>query len=92
MAPGKYARTPLSRRARGGRLPEYSRSIMPANTARSASNRRRFASPRGGYPDVVAVLGRCSAHEKRHCAAFFAAMPERRSRPCRIMALWSNGG
>jgi ubiquinone biosynthesis monooxygenase Coq7 len=31
-------------------------------------------------------------HEKQHCAAFFAAMPARGSRPCRIMSLWSIGG
>ena len=31
-------------------------------------------------------------HEKKHCAAFRAAMPERHSRPCRAMSLWSWGG
>ena len=31
-------------------------------------------------------------HEKQHCAKFFAAMPARGSRPCRIMSLWSLGG
>jgi ubiquinone biosynthesis monooxygenase Coq7 len=31
-------------------------------------------------------------HEKQHCAAFFAAMPSRSSRPCRIMQFWSMGG
>jgi 3-demethoxyubiquinol 3-hydroxylase len=31
-------------------------------------------------------------HEEQHCATFFAAMPARGSRPCRIMSLWSLGG
>jgi 3-demethoxyubiquinol 3-hydroxylase len=44
------------------------------------------------YPDVVPALADMLAHEKQHCAAFFAAMPERQSRPCRIMSLWSWGG
>ena len=44
------------------------------------------------YPDVVPALSEMLSHEKKHCAAFFGAMPERRSRPCRIMSLWSSGG
>ena len=43
-------------------------------------------------PDVVPDLAEMLGHEKQHCAAFFAAMPERGSRPCRIMSLWSMGG
>lgn len=43
-------------------------------------------------PDVVPALAEMLEHEKRHCAAFFAAMPERNSRPCRVMSLWSWGG
>jgi len=43
-------------------------------------------------PDVVPALADMLAHEKRHCAAFFGAMPTRNSRPCRIMSLWSWGG
>jgi 3-demethoxyubiquinol 3-hydroxylase len=44
------------------------------------------------YPDIVPALADMLQHEKRHCAAFFAAMPARQSRPCRIMSLWSSGG
>lgn len=44
------------------------------------------------YPDVVPALADMLQHEKKHCAAFFAAMPQRQSRPCRIMSLWSWGG
>ena len=44
------------------------------------------------YPDVVPALTDMLAHEKQHCAAFFAAMPARGSRPCRVMSLWSWGG
>lgn len=44
------------------------------------------------YPDVVPELADMLAHERKHCAAFEAAMPARNSRPCRIMALWSWGG
>lgn len=44
------------------------------------------------YPDVVPALADMLQHEKKHCAAFFAAMPARQSRPCRIMSLWSWGG
>jgi ubiquinone biosynthesis monooxygenase Coq7 len=44
------------------------------------------------FPDVVPALAHMLGHEKQHCAAFFAAMPTRGSRPCRIMSLWSLGG
>ena len=44
------------------------------------------------YPDVVPALADMLQHEKKHCAAFFAAMPARQSRPCRIMSLWGWGG
>jgi ubiquinone biosynthesis monooxygenase Coq7 len=44
------------------------------------------------YPDVVPALADMLGHEKQHCAAFFAAMPARDSRPCRVMSLWSLGG
>ena len=43
-------------------------------------------------PDVVPALADMLAHERKHCAAFLAAMPERHSRPCRVMSLWSWGG
>jgi ubiquinone biosynthesis monooxygenase Coq7 len=44
------------------------------------------------YPDVVPALAEMLGHERTHCAAFRDAMPARRSRPCRVMSLWSLGG
>jgi 3-demethoxyubiquinol 3-hydroxylase len=44
------------------------------------------------FPDVVPALSDMLGHEKQHCAAFLAAMPARRARPCRVMSLWSWGG
>ncbi|AOO84372.1 demethoxyubiquinone hydroxylase family protein [Bosea vaviloviae] len=44
------------------------------------------------WPDMVSALGQMLADEIDHCAKFFAAMPARGSRPCRIMQLWSLGG
>ena len=44
------------------------------------------------YPDIAPALSEMLAHEQKHCAAFFGAMPQRNSRPCRIMSLWSWGG
>ncbi|KKJ76563.1 ubiquinone biosynthesis protein UbiB [Kiloniella litopenaei] len=44
------------------------------------------------YPEIVAFLEETLEHEINHCALFRSAMPERNSRPCRIMALWGNGG
>jgi ubiquinone biosynthesis monooxygenase Coq7 len=44
------------------------------------------------FPEVVPALAEMLEHEKRHCAAFRDAMPERNSRPCRIMSLWGWGG
>lgn len=43
-------------------------------------------------PDVVAFLEETLGHEIDHCSLFLGAMPERRARPCRIMALWGHGG
>lgn len=42
--------------------------------------------------EVVPFLEETLAHEINHCALFRSAMPERNARPCRIMALWGNGG
>jgi ubiquinone biosynthesis monooxygenase Coq7 len=44
------------------------------------------------WPDCVASLSEMLGHERSHCAAFRAAMPSRRSRPCRVMQFWSWGG
>ena len=42
--------------------------------------------------DVVPFLEETLAHEINHCSMFRSAMPERGARPCRVMALWGNGG
>jgi ubiquinone biosynthesis monooxygenase Coq7 len=44
------------------------------------------------FPDIVPALAEMLGHERQHCARFFAAMPARGSRPCRVMSLWSLGG
>jgi ubiquinone biosynthesis monooxygenase Coq7 len=44
------------------------------------------------FPDVVPALEKMRGDEIDHCAKFFAAMPARNSRPCRIMQRWSLGG
>lgn len=44
------------------------------------------------WPDVVPPLSEMLRHERQHCAAFKAAMPERHARPCRVMPLWSWSG
>ena len=44
------------------------------------------------WPDCVPSLSEMLGHERTHCAAFRAAMPARRSRPCRVMQFWSWGG
>ncbi len=44
------------------------------------------------YPDIAPFLAETLSHENNHCAMFRAAMPQRDARPCRIMALWGNGG
>ncbi len=43
-------------------------------------------------PDVVPFLEETLAHEVNHCARFRAAMTPRKTRPCRVMSLWGNGG
>ncbi len=52
----------------------------------------QIAVARKLFPDVAPALADMLEHEKRHCAAFRSAMPDRNSRPCRIMQLWSLGG
>ncbi|ESX75691.1 MULTISPECIES: demethoxyubiquinone hydroxylase family protein [unclassified Mesorhizobium] len=44
------------------------------------------------WPDCVPSLSEMLGHERTDCAAFRAAMPARRSRPCRVMQFWSWGG
>ena len=44
------------------------------------------------YPDLVPFLEETLAHETEHCSLFLSAMPERATRPCRVMSLWGNGG
>ena len=52
----------------------------------------QIAVARRLFPDVVSDLQEMLHHELEHCAVFSAAMPARKSRPCRIMSLWSLGG
>lgn len=44
------------------------------------------------YPDTVAFLEETLGHEVEHCSLFRNAMPEREAKPCRVLALWGNGG
>ncbi|MGO4716802.1 demethoxyubiquinone hydroxylase family protein [Bradyrhizobium sp. 2TAF24] len=52
----------------------------------------QIAVARWFWPDCVAALTEMRRHERTHCAMFRAAMSSRRSRPCRVMQLWSWGG
>lgn len=52
----------------------------------------QIAIARRLWPDVVPALQQMLADEVDHCAKFYAAMPARGSRPCRVMQLWSLGG
>src|SRR4030095_7155589 len=53
--------------------------------------RAQIAVARRLYPDIADDLGEMLDHEVRHCTIFSAAMPARRSRPCRLMRLRSMG-
>jgi ubiquinone biosynthesis monooxygenase Coq7 len=44
------------------------------------------------YPDIIPFLEETLSHEIGHCSLFLGAMPQRQARPCRVMALWGNGG
>jgi 3-demethoxyubiquinol 3-hydroxylase len=44
------------------------------------------------YPDMVPFLEETLGHEIEHCALFRDAMPKRGAKPCRVLALWGNGG
>jgi ubiquinone biosynthesis monooxygenase Coq7 len=52
----------------------------------------QLALARSFYPDIAPVLVEMRDDEIEHCEIFFTAMPERKARPCRVMALWSLGG
>ena len=52
----------------------------------------QIALARRRYPEVAPALADMLEHEKKHCALFLGAMPQRHSRPCRVMSLWSWGG
>jgi len=54
--------------------------------------RAQIAVARRLYPDIAHDLGEMLEHEIRHCTIFSAAMPTRRSRPCRLISLWATGG
>jgi len=54
--------------------------------------RAQISVARHLFPDIAHDLGEMLEHEIRHCAIFSAAMPARRSRPCRLISLWSTGG
>lgn len=44
------------------------------------------------FTDMVPFLEETLGHEIEHCALFRNAMPERGAKPCRVLALWGNGG
>lgn len=44
------------------------------------------------YPEIVPFLEETLGHEIEHCALFRGAMPARGAKPCRVLALWGNGG
>jgi 3-demethoxyubiquinol 3-hydroxylase len=54
--------------------------------------RAQISVARRLYPDIAHDLGEMLEHEIRHCTVFSAAMPARRSRPCRLISLWATGG
>ena len=54
--------------------------------------RAQISVARRLYPEIADDLGEMLEHEIRHCTVFSAAMPTRRSRPCRLIRLWSMGG
>lgn len=52
----------------------------------------QIAVARRLFPSIVAALEEMRNDEIEHCRLFRSAMPERRARPCRVMAFWSLGG
>lgn len=43
-------------------------------------------------PDLLPFLHEALSHEREHQAKFRALMPDRQSKPCRLMWIWSVGG
>lgn len=43
-------------------------------------------------PDLLPFLREALSHEREHQAKFRALMPDRQSKPCRLMWIWSIGG
>lgn len=43
-------------------------------------------------PDLLPFLAEALTHEREHQARFRALMPDRQSKPCRMMWIWSVGG
>jgi ubiquinone biosynthesis monooxygenase Coq7 len=54
--------------------------------------RAQLSVARRRYPDMVPFLEETLGHEIEHCALFRDAMPKRGAKPCRVLALWGNGG
>lgn len=44
------------------------------------------------YPEHTAWIEETLRHEISHRARFFAAMPSRSAKPCRLLSVWSIGG
>jgi ubiquinone biosynthesis monooxygenase Coq7 len=44
------------------------------------------------HPELRAWLSETLVHERKHRAAFHAAMPERHAKPCRALVVWRLGG
>lgn len=54
--------------------------------------RVQIAISRWRAPDLTAFLHKALSHELIHQARFRALMPERQSKPCRLMWIWTVGG
>ncbi len=54
--------------------------------------RMQIAIARLRAPDLLPFLREALSHECEHQAKFRALMPDRRSKPCRLMWIWSIGG
>lgn len=54
--------------------------------------RAQMAVAQRRYPELIPWLKDTLSHETSHRAKFYAAMPERRAKPCRALFIWSIGG